>query len=177
VEEHGGVLSVESQPGQGAVFRVELPVRAIPPQFEAVAEPETPEASDGKTILIVDDEAGIRRPLARLLRRDGYGVETASNGRAALEKCQDQTFDLILSDLRMPELDGPGFYRELVGRFPHLGQRVLFLTGDTLSPEVDAFLADIGAPRLTKPFTAALARRTIRQMLTRHLSEDYWPRP
>jgi CheY-like chemotaxis protein len=81
-------------------------------------------------------------------------------------------FDLILSDLRMPELDGPGFYRELVRHSPPLGQRVLFLTGDTLSPEVDAFLADIAAPRLTKPFTATVARRAICQALARRFPRE-----
>jgi CheY-like chemotaxis protein len=173
VEEHGGTLGVESQPGQGAVFRVELPVQAIPPSVETAAEPDAGSpAKAGKAILIVDDEEGIRRSLARLLRRDGYAVETASNGREALEKCRAQIFDLILSDLRMPELDGPGFYRELVRHSPPLGQRVLFLTGDTLSPEVDAFLADIAAPRLTKPFTATVARRAICQALARRFPRE-----
>jgi len=67
----------------------------------------------GKTILIVDDEPGIARTLAHLLRRSGHTVETAAIGRLALAQCQDQDCELILCDLRVPKLDGPGFYQEL----------------------------------------------------------------
>ena len=165
IEEHRGSIRVQSQPGQGASFVIELPVE-IPPT-PVPASPPTPECLplQGKTLLIVDDEAGIRNPLANLLRRDGHEVETAANGRLALMKLQAQTFDLILCDLRMPELDGPGFYRALASCYPHLLRHVIFLTGDTLSPETRAFLEQADVPRLTKPFTAAEARRVVRQAL------------
>jgi CheY-like chemotaxis protein len=117
----------------------------------------------GKTILIVDDEAGIRHALAYLLRRDGYQVDTAGNGRLALLKLQKKAFDLILCDLRMPELDGPGLYQELEKHHPHLLRRFIFLTGDTLSAATSAFLEQTGVPRLTKPFTTAEARRAVGQ--------------
>ena len=61
----------------------------------------------------MDDEPGIAKALTRLLRRDGHTVDTAANGRLALAKLQERAYDLILSDLRMPELDGPGLYRAL----------------------------------------------------------------
>jgi CheY-like chemotaxis protein len=117
----------------------------------------------GKAILIVDDEAGIRHALAYLLRRDGYQVDTAGNGRLALLKLQEKAFDLILCDLRMPELDGPALYRELEKHQPHLLRRFIFLTGDTLSSETSTFLEQTGVPRLTKPFTTAEARRAVGQ--------------
>jgi CheY-like chemotaxis protein len=60
---------------------------------------------------VLRDAAGIARGLARLLRRDGHHVETASNGRQALAMLQEQDYDLVLCDLRMPDLDGPGLYR------------------------------------------------------------------
>ena len=97
--------------------------------------------------------------------RDGHTVDTAANGRLALAKLQERAYDLILSDLRMPELDGPGLYRALEQHAPPLCRRFIFLTGDTLSPEVQAFLAQSGVPRLTKPFTAAEVRRAIAQAL------------
>ena len=59
------------------------------------------------TILVIDDEPSITRGLAQLLRRDGYGVETAANGRHALAQLRAQAYDVILSDLQMPDLDGP----------------------------------------------------------------------
>ena len=103
--------------------------------------------------------------LAQLLRRDGHTVETVANGQLALAMLQEHAYDLILSDLRMPELDGPGLYRELAQHAPHLCRRFIILTGDTLSPEALAFLAESGVPRLTKPFTAAEVRRIIQQAL------------
>lgn len=114
---------------------------------------------------MVDDEAGIRSALAHLLRRDGHRVETAANGQLALLQIQEKAFDLILCDLRMPQLDGPGLYRELEAHQPHLLRHMIFLTGDTLSVETKKFLEGIDTPRLTKPFTVAAARRVVEQAL------------
>jgi CheY-like chemotaxis protein len=118
-----------------------------------------------KRILIIDDEPGIVSALAYLLSRDGYHVDTASNGRLALERLQRQAYDLILCDLRMPELDGPGLYREVEARLPHMLQRIIFLTGDTLSPEAREFLEKAGISRLNKPFRAVEVRRAVQQAL------------
>jgi two-component system NtrC family sensor kinase len=92
-------------------------------------------------------------------------VETAAHGRQALEQIRNQDYDLILCDLRMPELDGPGFYREMAQSHPHLRERIIFLTGDTLSPEAQEFLEQVGVPRLSKPFRAAEVRQAIQQAL------------
>jgi CheY-like chemotaxis protein len=92
-------------------------------------------------------------------------VDTATNGHLALEKLQTRVYDLILSDLRMPECDGPALYHELQHRQPQLCQRVIFLTGDTLSPEAQAFLEQVGTPLLTKPFRAVQVQQVVQQML------------
>ena len=114
---------------------------------------------------MVDDEPGIRRALAYLLRREGHTVDTAMDGRQALQMLQEQQYDLVLCDLRMPELDGPGLYREIAASQPHYLQRFIFLTGDTLSSESETFLNQSGAPRLVKPFSAAQGRQVVRQAL------------
>jgi two-component system NtrC family sensor kinase len=163
IEGHGGSLSVHSRPGHGASFVVEIPVGRAPTSLLGAPIPTGPPPGQGKAILIVDDEAGIRHALAYLLRRDGYQVDTAGNGRLALLKLQEKAFDLILCDLRMPELDGPALYRELEKHQPHLLRRFIFLTGDTLSSETSTFLEQTGVPRLTKPFTTAEARRAVGQ--------------
>jgi CheY-like chemotaxis protein len=119
----------------------------------------------GKAILIIDDEPSMTRGLGALLRRDGYDVEMAADGCLALAQLQERSYDLLLSDLRMPELDGPGLYRTLARHYPHLLQRVIFLTGDTLNPETRMFLEQSGAPCLTKPCTVAEIRRVIQQAL------------
>jgi CheY-like chemotaxis protein len=115
--------------------------------------------------VLVDDEPVIANALARLLRRDGHTVDTAANGRLALMKLQERAYDLILSDLRMPELDGPGLYRALETRYPQLCKRFIFLTGDTLNPDTYALSVQHGVPQLFKPYTAAELRRVIRQVL------------
>jgi PAS domain S-box-containing protein len=165
IEGHGGTISVESQVERGTVFGINLVVEAMPTVVSDTPVAEALLPVKGKGILIIDDEPGIVSALAYLLRRDGYQVDTASNGRLALEKLQGGAYDLILCDLRMPELDGPGLYRELEEHLPHLLQRMIFLTGDTLSPEAREFLATAGVARLNKPFRAAEVRRAVQQAL------------
>ena len=116
-------------------------------------------------ILLVDDEPAMATALTKVLGRDGHTVDIAANGRQALARLQGRAYDLILSDLRMPELDGPGFYRAREQQYPALCRRFLFLTGDTMSPETLAFFEQTEVPRLIKPFDIAAVRRAIRQLL------------
>jgi nitrogen-specific signal transduction histidine kinase/CheY-like chemotaxis protein len=166
IETHGGTLEVTSAPGHGATFQMTLPVGAVP------APPPTPPPADegragrGGTILVVDDELSLARGLARLLGRDGHTVDIAVNGRLALTRLDERAYDLILCDVRMPELDGPSLYRLLERQQPHLCPRLIFLTGDTLDPATREFLEQSGVPCLTKPFPIAEARRVIQRALT-----------
>jgi CheY-like chemotaxis protein len=164
IEGHGGTIRVTSQPGQGTVFRVELPVGEVPITASPSSEEEICQPVRRQAILIVDDEPSVIRGLTRLLRRDGHTVDTAPNGRMALTRLQERAYDLILSDLRMPELDGSGLYRALE-QCPELQQRFVFLTGDTVSRETLAFFEQTGVRWLTKPFRAADVRRLIQQVL------------
>ena len=105
------------------------------------------------------------RALSGLLRRDGYRVGTASNGRHALAQLQEQPYDVIVCDLRMPELDGPAFYAILTRQYPALRQRVIFLTGDTGSEDTRTFLTQCGRPWLRKPSAITTIRHAIQQVL------------
>ena len=71
----------------------------------------------------------------------------------------------MLSDIKMPNLDGRGFYREVERRLPALAGRVIFLTGDALSAEVSEFIETTGRPSLDKPFDAEQIRRIVSQVL------------
>ena len=112
-------------------------------------------------LLIVDDDPEIALTLAEMLEPDGHAIDIAENGAEALERLAGQSFDLIISDLRMPELDGPGLYRELAARHPDMLARIFFVTGDTLGSGVRDFLEETGAPVVEKPFEPADLRTAI----------------
>ena len=113
-------------------------------------------------ILVVEDEPFI----AQLLADEGYAVDLACNGRLALENIEKQAYDLILSDLRMPDLDGVGLYRELERRQPHLLRRLIFITGTGEHPDYEYLLAQTHVPVLAKPFSLPALHALTRQVLS-----------
>jgi PAS domain S-box-containing protein len=165
VAAHGGAISVVPREESGAVFRVELPVQAPEAAVVQVSQGIVQPMVRGKRILVVDDEPGISGVLAEVLQLDGHVVETVANGEAALAKLQEQPYDVIVSDIRMPELDGPGLYWEMERRDPSLLQRVVFLTGDTLSAGTREFLEQTGVPCLSKPFALSDVREIVQRIL------------
>jgi CheY-like chemotaxis protein len=109
-----------------------------------------------RVAMLVDDERVVRAPMARALRNAGWVVIECADGAAALAALRDADtprVDAIISDIRMPGMDGPEFYRQLRRERPALAARMLFATGDTASEEVAHFLADSGCPVIEKPFT------------------------
>jgi signal transduction histidine kinase/CheY-like chemotaxis protein len=166
VEGHHGAIHLTSRPGQGTTVHVALPATAPEVQApEAAPEPAAPALAPGGAILLIDDEAIIAQSLRRLLQRGGHEVTTAATGLEGLAALEERAYAVILCDMRMPDLDGPGFYRELERRHPHLVSRVIFLTGDVLSPDAQAFFTQVARPSVVKPFNAREIRRVIRQVL------------
>lgn len=152
VRDHGGQLGLEIS-ASGAVFRMSLPISGQPGE---VTEPGALSGLDGSgpaRVLVVDDEAEIAELMRAMLEGAGFEVATAESGAVALELLEAARFDAVVSDLRMPDMDGAALWRELRARWPALAQRVLFVTGDTLSPGAEAFLAEAGSASLDKPFS------------------------
>jgi CheY-like chemotaxis protein len=116
-------------------------------------------------VLVVDDEPGIAELLQDVLEAAGHAVTTASSGAEALQCLQAEPFDLIVSDLRMPDIDGAALWREVRVRHPALARRVLFVTGDTLSPAAERFVAETGCPSLDKPFSRNDLMRRVQALL------------
>lgn len=162
IESHRGSIAVEDEPGGGARFVIELPLEARddPGQVAQPAHPE-PVIRD-KTILVVDDEVEIADVLGQILGVDGHTVDLAPNGVVALQRLAERTYDLVVSDLRMPEMDGPTLYREVQQRYPALCTRFVFLTGDALGAAME-FVTQSGAPTLSKPFAAIDVRRVVQR--------------
>jgi two-component system NtrC family sensor kinase len=115
-------------------------------------------------VLVVDDEAEIAKVVAEILTLGGHRVETAPNGVVALEKLATGGYDVVVSGLRMPELDGPGLYREVQRRHPELGRRFVFLTGDTVNPETARVVEETGVPSVAKPFGPEELLRAVRRV-------------
>lgn len=100
-----------------------------------------------------------------MLTAEGHLAEAVENGRAALERLRETPFDLVLSDLRMPELDGVGLYQEIERTQPRMAQRVIFVSGNTREPRYERFLAAVADRKLTKPFDVGQLTRLIRARL------------
>nr|MDQ4086928.1 response regulator [Pseudomonadota bacterium] len=117
--------------------------------------------------LIVDDEPDVAEVLEVHAGRAGYSVDVASNGREAIERLSEADYDVILSDLRMPQLDGPALYQWLEREKPHLTQRIAFVTGDTLGDAAARFLKRCDRPVLEKPFSGKAVRALIETLAAR----------
>ena len=121
----------------------------------------------GKRILVVEDEPIIAGLIGDMLMADGHDVDTVSTGRAALEKLTAGAYALIVSDLRMPVLDGKGLYRELEKRHPAMVPRIVYVTGSALDPGNEEFLTETRVPWIAKPFTIAELHRLTQGVLRR----------
>jgi two-component system NtrC family sensor kinase len=109
-------------------------------------------AARAGAVLVVDDDRRITQMLSVVLEGEGYLVQTASDGEEALGRLAGASFDAVVTDVRMPRMDGPGFYRALSARHPAMQRRVIFITGDDMNPDTRKFLATVSAPALHKPF-------------------------
>jgi PAS domain S-box-containing protein len=165
VEAHGGTLTADCPGDGGAVFRISLPVQTVG-QVGSDAESMRKPTPTGRAILIVDDEAEIRDALAEMLTSARHRVVTASSGREALQLLAIEHFDVILTDIRMPDLDGRALYREIAQRWPAQAARVIFVTGDTLASTLREFVSECGRPVIEKPFLPSEVRRVIAELMT-----------
>ena len=127
----------------------------------AHANEEPMTARRHRRVLVVDDEPDIRETLAEILEHYGFLVDIAASGLEALERIGTTDYDGILSDIRMPGLNGMELYRRLRDIDPDLADRFIVVTGDDLSGSVRAFLDETGVPVIEKPFGPADVRRVV----------------
>ncbi|HSR95849.1 MAG TPA: response regulator, partial [Kofleriaceae bacterium] len=164
VTQHGGQIGVESELGKGSTFTVYLPhARGVAPhRIVAAAKPLASLARE--TLLVVEDEAAVRRAVQRNLERLGYRVITAYDGEDALRIADNEIgFDLVLSDVVMPGIDGPELACRLRARWPDLP--VLFVTGYSADRLARSDAVGPHDRVLEKPYQFDELARTIRQML------------
>ena len=159
VKEHGGRITLESSPGAGAIFTVELLGGSRP----LAPTPPVPKAGGGQAlrVLVVDDEPHILHYMRATLESWGHSVEVASDGTEAVERALVIPFDVIICDLRMPRLGGREMYNNLARQHPAIARKVIFATGDTVRGDTLQFLETLGRPFLHKPFTLAELRTVL----------------
>ena len=172
IQEHGGKIFARSEPGQGATFVIELPVAAVNAAPSAIirgtgsASPFRAEVrpASGKTILVIDDEAWILELAAELLRAEGHTVETAVGGQQAMDLLARRKYDVIVSDWKMPGLNGVRLYEHLRATDSASAERVLFMTGDVVSDTFQDFLRTHQLTCLSKPFATGEFRAAVEKM-------------
>jgi signal transduction histidine kinase/ActR/RegA family two-component response regulator len=125
IRRHAGSLAIESAPGHGTAFRIRFPRRATAPA--PVQAPEEGPVSPPQRVLVVDDDAGVRDVLVAYLTGDGHTVVTAADGREGLERVRGGRFDVILTDMAIPELTGDQLARAAKQIAP--GIPVVLVTG------------------------------------------------
>jgi len=156
VEEHGGSITLDETVEEGATFVIKLPVA----ETREYAAPITTgprlaasEAGQGKHVLVVDDDTYVCDVVARILGNHGYETTVVNSGDEALEILKEQSFDLMVTDVRMPgDYDGIDLHDRLVAHDPSVSRRMLFMTGNLLDGRTMERLQELQVRCVEKPF-------------------------
>jgi two-component system cell cycle sensor histidine kinase/response regulator CckA len=170
VKQTGGFVFVSSAPGHGAVFQIYLP-RCEPTDAAQPARSDTVEVAAAKdltghgTIMLVEDDDPVRIFGARALRNKGYKVIEARSGEAALDLIRNaaETINLLITDVVMPHMDGPGLVREVREINPEM--KVIFISGYTEDAFRQRLDSDVGIEFLPKPFSLKELAAKVRDVL------------
>jgi two-component system cell cycle sensor histidine kinase/response regulator CckA len=164
VRQSNGLISVESEPGRGSVFTMHFPAVVAAEETHATAAVTERPSPGRETILLVEDEDAVRVIISAVLRRQGYHVLEAASPRAAIEIFNEHAseIDLLLSDVIMPEMNGPALAQRLIGLRPEL--RVLFISGYT-NMAIPFDMDSTSVSFLSKPFPASALIERVSMML------------
>ncbi|MQY77379.1 MAG: response regulator, partial [Spirochaeta sp.] len=152
IAEHGGSLSVQSEEGEETRFIIEIPVEDLSPNSEKAKEKKTNWNLPGIRILAVDDEASILKYITRAFESAGSIVDAAENGNIAMALLAENEYDLVISDLRMPGIDGWKLFDWVKQNKPQIVKKLIFITGDIINSDVSTFFKNADLLYLRKPF-------------------------
>jgi CheY-like chemotaxis protein len=162
IRQSGGQITVYSQVGCGTIFEVYLPRMQEPATAQSRAIMVPPKGSE--TVLLVDDEEGVRKLVCAVLQSSGYSVIEASSGQSALAAFEKNAhkIDLVLTDVVMPQMDGFELVQRLVEKSPDV--KILFMSGYRDSP-IGNSTTNPNRPFLHKPFTPDVLLARVREIL------------
>ncbi len=115
--------------------------------------------------MVVEDEPALSVAVSEALTDAGFRVDRAGDGQEALERIDTQVYDLLICDLKMPRMDGPALYREILATKPQLAQRMVFVTGDVAGTDAERFLEESACQWLSKPFRLGDLLRVAREVV------------
>jgi PAS domain S-box-containing protein len=163
-EAHGGSLGLTDAAEGGACFVLRLPrapAEDVTAAERAARRADVGEARPARRALIVDDEPDLAGMLAEILRPLGYRCDLAATGAEAQRLLVNRNYDVILCDMRMPDIDGGALYAWMETTRPHLCARTVFVTGDTLGQATSVVLARSSCPVIEKPFLPETVRQLV----------------
>jgi PAS domain S-box-containing protein len=156
ITEHGGNIEFSCPDGCGTLVTMDMPVleeeQWVQVEKAIDSSGDRPEAVRDKRILIVDDEKSIRETLSGILTKEGFRVETARDGREAIDELGRRMFELVITDIKMPGIGGMDLYNTIANKHPYLKSRVIVVTGDIFSKDIKRFLGETKCPYFLKPF-------------------------
>ncbi|WP_237215662.1 ATP-binding protein [Ruegeria lacuscaerulensis] len=161
---HGGQIRLEQTGGTGTCFRITLPIASDESTCSDDTKDSIPAASRHRA-LVVDDEIEVGELNAEILRREGFEVDFVSSGEEALNRLQISSYDIFLSDLNMPGVDGRKIFEALRTRFPKMLKKTAYITGDTMGESSLGLLKESGLPYLEKPVSPSELRTLVGQLL------------
>ncbi|MGR3319392.1 MAG: ATP-binding protein [Candidatus Anammoxibacter sp.] len=163
IKEHGGDIYVTSEEGQGVTFFIELPINSVvlgdKTETDKDIKPET--VLNHMRVLIVDDEIAVAESISDLLNAEGHICQTSPRVDAAIEELSVNDYDLVISDIKMPGMDGKEFYAYLKSHKPKMAERFVTITGDVMNDETRLFVEQNNIPCLAKPFTHEELKKVI----------------
>jgi len=176
IKEHSGKIYAKSKPDAGTSFFIELPIVSQQGVNTFPSAEITGNNNEHvllqikkKSILVVEDEATIAEIIKTTLDGVGLDADTAENALTAIDKLQHKDYDLIISDMRMPNMDGKGLFRVVQNIKPELLNRIIFITGDLVNPDTRKFFDEYKCKYLAKPFTPT----DIKKLVSDFFASDY----
>ena len=166
IHEHGGDIAVASEPGR-TVFTIKVPVvsEAEHEVFAGMARGGTGRiAPQRKRILVLDDEEDQLEVIQQILQTD-FDVVTCGSGTRAMERLDQEPFDLVISDVKMPGMDGVAIFHWIKERHPGMTKKILFSTGDVLGSKFEKVIQEVDNRYILKPYNIEELNSKVREIL------------